>query len=64
MKNKKKNRYLVLFILGVSIILIPQMVIFYNNLGQQNQINQYKDTIANLNENQIQQIFHRGSLNQ
>lgn len=57
MKNKKKNRYLLLFILGVSIILIPQMVIFYNNLGQQNQIEQYQDTITDLNENQIQQFF-------
>lgn len=57
MKNKKKNRYLLLFILGVSIILVPQMVILYNNLGQQNQINQYKATITNLKENQIQQFF-------
>jgi sortase A len=57
MKNKKKNRYLLLFILGVSIILVPQMVIFYNNLGQQNQIDQYQDAITDLNENQIQQFF-------
>ncbi|PTQ80959.1 LPXTG-site transpeptidase (sortase) family protein [Trichococcus patagoniensis] len=57
MKNKKKNRYLLLFILGVSIILVPQMVIFYNNLGQQNQIEQYKDTTADLNDYQIQQFF-------
>ena len=57
MKNKKKNRYLLLFILGVSIILVPQMVIFYNNLGQQNQIEQYQDAITDLNENQIQQFF-------
>lgn len=57
MKNKKKNRYLLLFILGVSIILIPQMVIFYNNVSQQNQIEQYQDTITNLNEGQIKQFF-------
>lgn len=57
MKNKKKNRYLLLFILGVSVVLVPQMVIFYNNLGQQNQIEQYQSTIMDLNENQIQQFF-------
>jgi sortase A len=57
MKNNKKNRYLLLFILGVSVVLIPQMVIFYNNLGQQNQIEQYQSTITDLNENQIQQFF-------
>ena len=62
MKNKKKNRYLLLFILGVSIILVPQVVIFYNNLGQQNQIDEYKDTITGLNESQIQQFFTEAAL--
>ena len=57
MKNKKKNRYLLLFILGVSIILVPQIVIFYNNLGQQHQIDLYQETITDLNEEQIQQFF-------
>lgn len=57
MNNKKKNRYLLLFILGVSIILVPQIVIFYNNLGQQHQIDLYQETITDLNEEQIQQFF-------
>lgn len=57
MNNKKKNRYLLLFILGVTIMLVPQLIIFSNEFGQDSEIKQYIESIAELPDEEIQQFF-------
>ncbi len=57
MTSKKRNRYLWLFILGVSIVLGPQLVIFYNEVTQDNQMTHYLDSVAAIPEEQIEQFF-------
>lgn len=57
MTSKKRNSYLWLFIIGVSIILGPQLVIFYNDVKQDRQMTHYLDSVAAIPEEQIEQFF-------
>lgn len=62
MTSKKRNRYLWLFILGVSIVLGPQLVIFYNEVKQDSQMTHYLDSVAAIPEEQIEQFFAEAAI--